>query len=328
MRNHLSITTRFMHRLIGMANNDSIFGFDDIAVFLDICDTGGFRKTAQRLGLSASSVSARVKRLEQQIGVPLLTRTTRSVSPTEAGRQLAERLMPLYSDARMALREAASAQREVRGLLRLNVTGAVMIDILPPLVDRFLQAYPGVRMEFVVEDRLVDAVAAGCDAGIRYGEHLAQDMIAVPLGPASQRTGLAASPAYLARRSRPRDPGDLLIHECIRLRFSSGAYVPWEFEREGEVKTVDPPGRLIVGVDAAAAAIEFARSGHGLIYTFENWLEPHLASGDLVPVLPEWWSNFDGPNLYFPRRFMPAPLRAFVDFLAMDKKETSPREHF
>lgn len=309
-----------MHRLIGMANNDSIFGFDDLAVFLDICDTGGFRKTAQRLGLSASSVSERLKRLEQKIGVPLLTRTTRSVSPTEAGRQLAERLLPLYSEARMALRDAASSQREVRGLLRLNVTGAVMIDILPPMVDRFLQAHPGVRIEFVVEDRLVDAVAAGCDAGIRYGEHLAQDMIAVPLGPRHQRAGLAASPAYLAHRSTPRDPSDLLDHDCIRLRFSSGAYVPWEFENEGAVQTVDPVGRLIIGVDAAAAAIDLARSGHGLIYTFENWLEPHLASGDLVPVLPEWWITFDGPSLYFSRRFMPAPLRAFVDFIATERK--------
>jgi DNA-binding transcriptional LysR family regulator len=307
--------------VIVMANNEDISGFNDLAVFLDICETGGFRKTAQRLGLSPSSVSERVKRLEQQIGVPLLTRTTRSVSPTDAGRSLAERLLPLYAEARAALKDAASSQAETRGLLKLNVTGAVMVDILPPLVEGFLEKHPGVRIEFVVEDRLVDAVAAGCDAGIRYGEHLAQDVIAVPLGPAKQRAALAASPSYLASGKRLRHPSDVLDHECIRLRFSSGAYVMWEFEREGEALAVDPQGRLVVGVDAAAAAIDFARHGCGLIYTFENWLQPHFDSGDLEPVLPEWWTSFDGPRLYFSRRFMPAPLRAFIDFVASERSK-------
>lgn len=293
-----------------MANNDDRPSFDDLSVFLDICDAGGFRTSAQRLGLSPSSVSERVKRLEQHLGVPLLTRTTRSVSPTEAGRSLADRLLPLYQEARAALKDAASSHLDVRGLLRLNVTGAVMVDILPPIVDRFLTKHPDVRMEFVVEDRLVDAVAAGCDAGIRYGEHLAQDMIAVPIGPPTQRAALAAAPSYLARFERPTHPDDLLDHECIRLRFSSGVFVPWEFDRGGDPITVDPQGRLIVGVDAAAAAIEFARAGRGLIYTFENWLEP---------VLPEWWLSFDGPRLYFSSRFMPAPLRAFVDFVKSSK---------
>ena len=301
-----------------MANNEDQLSFDDLSVFLDICDTGGFRTTAQRMGLSPSSVSERVKRLEQSLGVPLLTRTTRSVSPTDAGRILADRLVPLYKEARAALTEAASSHREVRGLLKLNVTGAVMVDILPPIVDRFLEAHPGVQMEFVVEDRLVDAVAAGCDAGIRYGEHLAQDMIAVPIGPKVQRTALAAAPSYLARHGILRSPVELRDHDCIRLRFSSGVFVPWEFERNGELQTVDPPGRLIVGVDAAAAAIEFARAGRGLIYTFENWLEPSFASGELAPVLPEWWTSFEGPSLYFSSRFLPAPLRAFVDFIKME----------
>jgi DNA-binding transcriptional LysR family regulator len=254
--------------VIDMANNDDVPSFDDLTVFLDICETGGFRATAQRLGLSPSSVSERVKRLELQLSVPLLRRTTRSVSPTEAGRSLAERLLPLYQEARAALKDAASSQREVRGLLKLNVTGAAMVDILPPLVDRFLGEHPGVRLEFVVEDRLVDAVAAGCDAGIRYGEHLAQDMIAVPIGPETQRTALAAAPSYLARRGTPEHPNDLPDHDGIRLRFSSGAFVAWELERHGEAVTVDPPARLTVGVDAAAAAIDFARAGRGLIYTF------------------------------------------------------------
>lgn len=301
-----------------MANNENLPSFDDLSVFLDICDTGCFRKTAQRMGLSPSSVSERLKRLEQSLGVPLLTRTTRSISPTDAGRRLADRLLPLYQEARAALNDAASAHLAIRGLLKLNVTGAVMVDILPSLVDRFLKAYPGVRVELVVEDRLVDVVAAGCDAGIRYGEHLAQDMIAIPIGPRMQRTGLAAAPSYLARNGCPTHPGEMRDHDCIRLRFSSGAFVPWEFEQGSEALTVDPQGRLIVGVDAASAAIDLARAGQGLIYTFENWLQPHFLSGELEPVLPEWWMTFEGPRLYFSRRFMSAPLRAFVDFIKMD----------
>ncbi|WP_234902474.1 LysR family transcriptional regulator [Agrobacterium larrymoorei] len=296
--------------------------YDDLSVFLDICETEGFRSTAKRLGISPASVSERISRLEARLGVPLLTRTTRSVRPTQAGIALAERLNPLFSEARAALQDAASSQEDVRGLLRLNVPGAVMVDILPPLIEIFLKKHPQVRVEFVVEDRLVDATAAGCDAGIRYGEHLAQDMIAVPIGPSHQRSALAASPAYLEAKGIPAHPLELLKHDCIRLRFSSGAIIKWEFEKGDEALTVDPQGRLIVGVDAVATAIDFARSGHGLIYTFENWLTPHFESGALCPVLPDWWTQFDGPQLYFSNRFVPAPLRAFIDLLAAERAKT------
>jgi DNA-binding transcriptional LysR family regulator len=299
-----------------MANNDDANSYDDLAIFLDICETGGFRATAKRLGLSPSSVSEKISRLERQLGLPLLTRTTRSVAPTDAGRALADRLSPLFAGVRVALQDAASSHLEVRGLLRLNVTGAVMTDILPPLMDAFLKRHPGVRIECVVEDRLVDGVAAGCDAGIRYGEHLAQDMIAIPIGPGQQWTALAAAPSYLASQGMPEQPHDLLAHDCIRLRFSSGAFVDWEFEKDGQVITIDPVGRLIIGVEAAGAAISLALAGRGLVYTFENWLAPHFATGDLLPVLPEWRACFEGPRLYFSRRFMPAPLRAFVDFVS------------
>ncbi len=302
-----------------MPDNNHVSSFGDLSAFLMVCETRGVRTAAKRLGLSPSTVSDRIARLEALLGAPLLIRTTRSVTPTEAGRALGDRLSPLLAETRAALLDAANSQREVRGLLRLNVPGAVMIDILPPLIDRFLVAHPKVRVELVVENRLVDVTAAGCDAGIRYGEHLAQDVIAVPIGPRFQRVALAASPSYLSKRSVPLHPRDLLDHDCIRLRFSSGALVAWEFERGDERVTIDPPGRLIVGVDAAPAAIGLACGGRGIINTFQNWLDPHLDAGELSPVLPDWWIRFEGPWLYFSDRFMSAPLRAFVDMVAAER---------
>jgi DNA-binding transcriptional LysR family regulator len=288
---------------------------DDLGIFLAVYKAGGFRTAARQLGLSPSHVSETINRIETQLGVPLLARTTRSVMPTDAGRQLAERLAPLLSEVRAALHDVTGPAEEVRGLLKLNVTGAVMVDILPPLIDRFLLRHPAVRLELVVEDRLVDITAAGCDAGIRYGEHLAQDMIAVPLGPASQQLALAASPAYLARRGTPAHPRELTEHDCVRMRFSSGALTAWTFEKDGETLTLDPPARLVIGVDAAPAAIALACAGHGLVCTFKNWLDPDFDSGRLQPVLPDWWLAFEGPQLYFPSRRMTAPLRAFVDLV-------------
>jgi len=295
---------------------------DDLSVFLAVCEASGFRAAAKRLGLAPSNVSDTVARLESVIGVPLLTRTTRSVVPTEAGRELSARLAPLWEQARHALSDIASSKAEVRGLLKINATGAVMVDILPPLMDRFLVRHPFVRVEIVVEDRLVDVIAEGCAAGIRYGEHLAQDMIAVPIGPRFQQLALAASPSYLKAHGVPAHPVEVAGHECIRMRFSSGALTAWDFERDGQSLRVDPPSRLIVGVDAAAAAIDLARAGRGLICTFRNWLDPHFDRGDLMPVLPEWWPQFEGPRLYFPSRRMPAPLRAFIDLIS--EREDTP----
>lgn len=303
-----------------MTNNAEVTSLDNLRVFLSVVEARGFRAASKQLGLSPSTVSEKIAEIELQLGVPLLTRTTRSVMPTEAGSALAARLAPLLAEARAALQDAANSQAEVRGLLKLNVTGAVMVDILPPLIDRFLTLHPHVRVEIVVEDRLVDIVAAGCDAGIRYGEHLAKDMIAVPVGPPVQGLAYAASPSYLARNATPLGPRDLLAHDAIRLRFSSGALVAWEFERGSEVMTIDPPSRLIIGVDAAPAAIDAACAGHGVIGTFKNWLDPHIENGSLHPVLPEWWPSFEGPRLYFSRRFVPAPLRALIDFIAVERQ--------
>jgi DNA-binding transcriptional LysR family regulator len=169
----------------------------------------------------------------------------------------------------------------------------------------------------IAEESFVDVLAAGCDAGIRYDERLEQDMIAVPIGPRVQRFAAAAAPAYLDRRGRPKHPRELLDHACLRTRFGSGAMPPWEFERGGEVVRVDPTGPLLVSIPGAVdLGVDAAIAGTGIVYHFEDWLRPHLERGALEPVLEPWWLRFSGPFLYYPgRRLVPAPLRAFVDFI-------------
>jgi DNA-binding transcriptional LysR family regulator len=168
-----------------------------------------------------------------------------------------------------------------------------------------------------VDDQLVDILAAGCDAGIRYEETLEKDMIAVPIGPREQRFALAASAAYIARRGRPNHPRKLLEHPCLRVRSARGGPIPWELERDGEVLKIEPAGPLVVNLGSAAdLLVAAALEGSGIIYLFEDWLKPHFDSGALKPLLERWWLRFSGPFLYYPsRRHMPPALRAFVDFI-------------
>lgn len=290
---------------------------NDLSAFVAVARAGGFRDAARLGGVSASSLSGAVRRLESQLGMRLLNRTTRSIAPTEAGARLLERLRPALGEVDAALDIVNSFRDRPVGTLRLNVPGTAARLVLPAIVAPFLKAYPDIRLEVVVEDGFVDILAAGCDAGIRYDERLEQDMIAVPIGPRIQRFATAASPTYLAARGRPEHPRDLLGHACLRGQFSSGAMPTWEFEREGEIVRVDPAGPLVVRLGAAVdLAISAAVDGVGIVHLFEEWLQPHLDSGALVPVLVPWWQNFSGPFLYYPgRRQLPAPLRAFVDFI-------------
>lgn len=289
----------------------------DLFAFLAVVQAGGFREGARASGTSASSLSEAVRRLETRLGVRLLNRTTRSVSPTEAGARLAERLVPALGEVEAALDVVNSFRDRPTGTLRLNVPATVARLVLPSIVTPFLKAYPEIKLEVIVEDSFVDMLAAGCDAGVRYDERLEQDMIAVPIGPRFQRFATAASPDYLRARGRPEHPRDLLGHACLRGQFASGAMPIWEFERDGEIVRVDPSGPLIVRLGAAVdLAVDAAINGLGVIHLFEDWLRPHLDSGALEPVLEPWWQTFTGPFLYYPgRRHLPAPLRAFVDFI-------------
>ena len=292
-----------------MQNNVSA---DDLAVFLAVLREGGFRATAQRLGMAVSRVSTTISRLERELGTPLLLRTTRSVRATEQGRALAERISPLLAEIDLACADATCSATHVRGRLTLNVPGAVMPDILPPLLAAYQQRHPDVVVELFVENDLVDIVANGCDAGIRYGNALGQGMISVPIGPRRQQVGLAASPIYLASKGMPRSVEDLTDHDAIRYRLPNGSLIPWRLQHGGEAAEVTPLTRLVLGVNALNSGLAYARAGLGIIGMFRNWLEEDFRLRLLIPILPEHWEQFDGPRLYYPNRLVSPPLRAFI----------------
>ncbi|MGF6415053.1 LysR family transcriptional regulator [Paraburkholderia sp. MM5482-R1] len=293
---------------------------NDLAAFVSVARAGGFRDAARVSGVSASSLSVAVRRLETKLGLRLLNRTTRSVAPTEAGLRLIEKLTPLFGEMEAALDVLNGFRDKPTGTLKLNVPSSVARIVLPDVLARFLKQYPDIRVEVVVEDGFVDVLSIGCDAGIRYDERLEQDMIAVPIGARVQRFATAAAPAYLDAHGRPHHPGELLAHACLRGQFASGAMPTWYFERDGELLQLNPTGPLLVRPGAAIdLAVNGAVAGLGIIHLFEDMLRPHLDSGALEAILEPWWQRFSGPFLYYPgHRHVPAPLRAFVDFLKAD----------
>lgn len=286
----------------------------DLDAFAAVARARSFRGAAGLRRVSASSLSEAVRRLEASLGVRLLNRTTRSVTPTEAGARLLEQLGPALGAVEAALDVVNGYRDTPRGTLRLNVPTVVACRVLPPIASAFLAAHPAIRLEVETNDDFIDVLAAGFDAGVRYDERLDQDMIAVPLGPAKQRYVTAASPAYLAMRGTPEHPRDLLGHACIRHRFASGRTVVWEFEKDGEELRVETTATLVAtSMDLEVAAAE---AGVGIIGTFEEYVRPSLDAGRLVAVLEAWCPPFSGPRLYYASRsLMPAPLRAFVDFV-------------
>lgn len=295
------------------------YSIADLEMFALVAQHNGFRQAGRISGQSASALSEAVRRLEAQLGIRLLVRTTRSVSMTQAGTLLLKRLTPALSDVSRAVDGLNDFRDSPRGTLKLNVPVIAARYMLSPIVESFMAIYPDILVDIVVDNNFVDVVASGCDAGIRYDERLEQDMIALPIGPRTQRFAVAASPDYLKRRGVPVHPRELLDHACMRLRFLSGAMPPWEFERDGQNLVVEPNGPLIVTPTGADMAVSAAIAGHGIVYLFEEWLAPYIDAGQLIPILQPWWLRFTGPFLYFSgRRHLPAPLRAFVDFIRDD----------
>jgi DNA-binding transcriptional LysR family regulator len=291
----------------------------DLDAFVAVARARGFRTAATLRGVSPSSLSEALRRLEARLGVRLLNRTTRSVTPTEAGGRLLERLVPALGEVGAALDAVNLFRDSPAGTLRLNVATVVARIVLPELATRFLAQHPGIVLEVTADDSFIDVLAAGFDAGVRYGERLERDMIAIPIGPREQRFVTAGAPAYFAAHGRPTHPRDVLDHACIRHRFASGVMPSWEFERGGEIVKVVPQGPLIA--NSSDLEIAAAIRGLGIIGTFDGFVADAVAAGTLELVLDDWSQPFPGPYLYYAsRRHMPGPLRAFVDFLKRENR--------
>src|SRR6201996_5102050 len=281
----------------------------DLNAFVAIARTKSFRRAATDQHVSVSGLSQRLRELEERLGVRLMNRTTRSVALTEAGEMLLARVAP-------AMLDVSGALEEVRGLR--DAPPPAIDLVLAPMVAPFLAAHPQIDFEIVGDSSFVDIVAQGYDAGVRYGEHLAQDMIAVPLGP-PQRYAVVASPDYVAKHGIPKYPKDMLDHRCIRVRFGTGMILEWEFEKAGRVVKVSPPAKLIVNYPGVA--YRAAHDGLGFCLTFEGYVRESIKSGALISVLDDWCEPFPGPFLYYPsRRQTPPALAAFIAFVSEWRK--------
>jgi len=283
-----------------------------LAVLAAVARSGSFRGAAKELGIAPSAVSHAVSSLESRLGVRLLSRTTRSVAPTEAGARFLERLQPALSEIESAL-EATLETRDVpAGNLRLTVPRTAAYQVLASRIGAFVAAYPDIVLDLAIEDRFTDVVEGGFDAGVRLGESLQRDMIAVRIG-SSIRGAVVGAPSYFGTMPRPEHPRDLAQHRCIRLRFSSGVIYRWEFGKDGEELEMPVEGPLVLGEDWMI--VQAAIDGAGLAFVFEGYVENALADGRLVRVLEDWCPPFDGFYVYYPsRRQMRPALRAFVDF--------------
>jgi DNA-binding transcriptional LysR family regulator len=288
----------------------------DLATFLAIARHRSFRRAADEMGCTPSALSHALRTLEERLDVRLFNRTTRSVALTEAGEQLHARVAPAFRDIDDALDDLNNFRGTPIGTLRLNAARSSAEMVVRPLVSRFLAAHQRVQVDIVVSNALIDLVSGGFDAGIRFGETIAQDMIAVPIGP-RQRSAVVASPDFLARHPRPVRPEDLKSLPCIRLRFDNGRYYAWEFERGGIELAVEVDGPL--AMNDQSLMVEAALDGVGLTYAFEGQVASLVAAGRLVRVLEDWCPFYSGFYLYYPsRRQLPAALRAFVDFIKTD----------
>jgi DNA-binding transcriptional LysR family regulator len=288
-------------------------GLTELDAVVAVARLGSFRAAATELGLSTSALSHAVAALEARLGVRLFNRTTRSVSPTDAGAQFIARVAPALLEIGGAV-EAINSHRDTpAGTLRINTSAGAARMILTPIVLEFLRRYPDMHVVLVTEGRKVDIVGQGFDAGIRIAEAVPQDMIAIPIG-GDIRMVVVGSPDYFAKYGRPSVPADLLRHRCIRARLATGAVWHWEFEKRGEAVEIDVPGTLTL--DEMTLMLEAALVGQGLAYLNEWAVRDHIADGRLVSVFDDWSPPYPGLCLYYPgRRHVPVGLRALIELI-------------
>lgn len=283
---------------------------NDILAFLAVARERSFTRAAARLGVSQSALSHTIQRLEASLDLRLLTRTTRSVAPTEAGERLLTNVGPRLAEIAVELEAIGALRNKPAGTIRLNAAEHSTRSVLWPRLDGFLTEYPDIKVEVILDNALTDIVAERFDAGIRLGEQVAKDMIAVRIGP-DWRMAVVAAPAYFARHAPPETPHELTGHNCINLRLLSyGGNYAWEFERDGRRLNVRVDGQLTF--TSSTPILAAALSGHGLACIPEDMAEPHLATGQLLRVLEPWCPAFTGYHLYYPSRRQASPAFALL----------------
>jgi DNA-binding transcriptional LysR family regulator len=283
---------------------------NDLLAFRAVARERSFTRAAAQMGVSPSALSHTIRGLEERLGVRLLTRTTRSVSPTDAGERLLGSVGPHIDEIEVALAALSELRDKLSGSLRINATSHAIEKVLWPRLEPLLRDYPDIKLELIAEIGMVDIVAERFDAGVRIGEQVARDMIAVRIGP-DMRMAVVGSPEYFAGRKLPATPHDLAGHDCINLRLPTlGGLYAWEFEKRGRSLNVRVAGQLTF--NDPDMMIEAALKGFGLAYVLEDRVAPHLASGRLVRVLEDWCDRYPGYHLYYPSRRQQSPAFALL----------------
>jgi DNA-binding transcriptional LysR family regulator len=283
---------------------------DDIAAFLTVAREGSFTRAAAMLGVSQSALSQTVRGLEERMGLRLLTRTTRKVSPTVAGERLIQSVGPRLDEIDAELAQLSALRDKPSGTVRISAGEQAAELILMPAVERLLPHYPDIAIEIVVDNGLTDIVAERFDAGVRLGEQVAKDMVAVRIGP-DVRMAVVGSPGYFEARNRPRTPHELTEHNCINLRLpTAGGFYAWEFGQGGRELRVRVEGQLAVNI--GALAVKAAIAGAGLAFVLEDRIRDDLKAGRLTRVLADWCPPFSGFHLYYPSRRHQTPAFAVV----------------
>src|SRR6266403_1925216 len=288
--------------------------FNDLLAFLAVARERSFTKAAAKLGVSQSALSHTVRGLEERLGLRLLTRTTRSVSPTEAGERVLTNVGHRFDEIEAELEALSELREKPAGTIRITATDYAADTILWPKLAKFLRQYPDIKIEIVIDYGLTDIVAERFDAGVRGGEQVAKDMIAVRIGP-DMRMAVVGAPSYFKGRPEPKKPQDLINHNCITLRLPThGGLYAWEFEKGGRELRVRVEGQLTY--NTTGQMLTAALAGLGLAYVPEGMVQPHLATGRLRRVLEDWCLPYSGYHLYYPSRRQPsAAFALFVDAL-------------